>query len=295
MHQQGFVQVVPACTFPVPVALMTPMVSNSMGSVPQAQPRVSTPATNSSSASHCSPDKKAAVQVPYTESASKGAISQLQEFVQGAKIMPMPAKCPVLQWEYDTHMVGSSLEFRATVAFLLDGVPHHTVGSWKQSKKLAQRDAAERALGLYVNRWGELVATEGLVRTPPQPSDVPERTDEINILEDFCLRMEPNPSPKPVWSHHHHEDGLYQALAEVRILDVPHTFPGKRCSTLEAAYADTARRVLWYLQAPGFEDAFEPDMEYVKNAAQEIPTPCANWVRDGDAEGQESQRRSSSP
>lgn len=33
------------------------------------------------------------------------------------------------------------------VSFLLDGVPHHVAGAWQQSKKLAQRDTAERCLG----------------------------------------------------------------------------------------------------------------------------------------------------
>jgi len=241
------------------------------------------------------------------EAASKGAISQLQEFVQGAKLYPMPPNCPVLQWEYDTRMIGTALEFRATVAFLLDGVPHHTVGIWKPSKKLAQRDAAERALGLFVNRWGELAALESPASSsgsPAQPqlfspmgtgskqacatSRPPVACDIRALLEDFCARLTPHPSPPPQWSHRW-DGGLCQAFVEVRLLDVSHTFPGKPCEDQEIAHADVARRVLWYLQCPGFEDAFEPDMEYVRAAAQTIPEPPASWAKDGDSEAEEQQ------
>lgn len=53
-----------------------------------------------------------------------------------------------LRWTFDTHMAdNTNLEFRAQVSFLLDGVPHHVAGAWQQSKKLAQRDCAERCLG----------------------------------------------------------------------------------------------------------------------------------------------------
>jgi len=236
------------------------------------------------------------------EVASKGAISQLQEFVQGAKLYPMPPNCPVLQWEYDTRMIGTALEFRATVAFLLDGVPHHTVGVWKPSKKLAQRDAAERALGLFVNRWGELAAldqaspsspaTLGMEaggRRGPCPADGEEELDARAQLEDFCSRLAAVPSPSPPhWSHRWDGD-LCQAFVEVRLLDVMHTFPGKPCKDQEGAYRDAARRVLWYLQCPGFEDAFEPDVEYVRAAAQTIPEPSASWAKDGDSEAEEQQ------
>lgn len=232
----------------------------------------------------------------------KGAISQLQEFVQGAKLFPMPAKCPVLQWEYDTRMVATCLEFRATAAFLLDGVPHHTVGVWRPSKKIAQRDAAERALGLFVNRWGELAVAElyGNEKVPAEP--VPgapgngdatfqngECTDLRIALEAFCNRRSPTPAGPPQWSHRWDGDRC-QAFVELRLLDVAHTFPGRACSSQEEAYTDAARRVLWYLQCPGFEDAYEPDAEFVKAAAHVIPEPSASWVKDDETEAIEEQQ-----
>jgi len=48
------------------------------------------------------------------EPASRGAISQLQEYVQETTRFCMPPSCPVLHWDYDTRMSTTSLEFRAT-------------------------------------------------------------------------------------------------------------------------------------------------------------------------------------
>eukprot|EP00930_Biecheleria_cincta_P017395 TRINITY_DN13848_c0_g1_i1.p1 TRINITY_DN13848_c0_g1~~TRINITY_DN13848_c0_g1_i1.p1 ORF type:complete len:450 (-),score=70.77 TRINITY_DN13848_c0_g1_i1:74-1423(-) len=87
---------------------------------------------------------------------NKGAISMLQEFVQFSKGFHVPPRCPILQWMYDTRMADSlTLEFRATVSFLLEGIPHHVGGEWHPSKKMAQRDTAERTLSFFVGCWGD--------------------------------------------------------------------------------------------------------------------------------------------
>lgn len=240
-----------------------------------------------------------AASSPGGTTVSKGAISQLQEFVQGAKLFPMPPNCPVLQWGYDTRMPGMCLEFRATVAFLLDGVPHHVVGAWKHSKKLAQRDTAERTLGLFVNRWGELAVQEfqlgGEVHEyrweEPRATEAPEGEplSEVEALDDFCGKFVPEAVPRPRWSHTL-DGNLHQAFVEIKMFGVPHTFPGKTYDTKEAACADAARRALWYLQCPGYEELFEPDPEYVRAAAQTIPDASPSWARDGRTdEGEEQQ------
>eukprot|EP00930_Biecheleria_cincta_P075039 TRINITY_DN62235_c0_g1_i1.p1 TRINITY_DN62235_c0_g1~~TRINITY_DN62235_c0_g1_i1.p1 ORF type:complete len:434 (+),score=74.59 TRINITY_DN62235_c0_g1_i1:76-1377(+) len=213
-------------------------------------------------------------------SANRGSISQLQEFIQGAKIFPMPANCPVLQWDHDQRMVGNSLEFRATVAFLLDGVAHHTVGAWRASKKVAQRDAADRTLGLFVNRWASLLMLdESTGESEVEP--LPEHSSDAQLLELFCQRLSSETSsPTTVHWSHKWEDEHCQAYVELCLLDVPYTFAGKPQSTQELAYEDVARRVLWYLQCPGYEDLFEPDPGYVKAVAQEIPKPAPCWFKD---------------
>mmetsp|Transcript_111225 Transcript_111225/g.321577 ORF Transcript_111225/g.321577 Transcript_111225/m.321577 type:complete len:439 (-) Transcript_111225:188-1504(-) len=237
---------------------------------------------------------------------NKGAISQLQEFVQGAKLYPMPPNCPVLQWGYDSRMVGKdSLEFRATVAFMLDGVPHHAAGSWKHNKVLAKRDAAERTLGLFVNRWGGVAVQDfELWNNPPsvqeeQPLAPKDDCDsspppEVGVnreereLQNYCETSLSEFAAMPTWTHTWSGDSC-QAFAEIRIFGVPHTFPGKPCATREAAYRDAARRALWYLQCPGYEDLYEPDPEFVKAAAHMIPEASASWSRDGCAEEGEEQ------
>lgn len=249
------------------------------------------------------PQQQAASSPEGSSALSKGAISQLQEFVQGAKLFPMPPNCPVLQWDYDTRMVSMCLEFRATVAFLLDGVPHHVVGAWKHSKKLAQRDTAERTLALFVNRWGELVQDarpdDVADRFSEQSHEAPSRSEtstiardqgsEVDLLEDFCGRLWPELVPPPRWSHTLDGSGLFQAFVEISLFNVPHMFPGKLCITQADAKADAARRALWYLQCPGFEDLFEPDPEFVKAAAQTIPDVSSCWTRDVTEEGEEQQ------
>merc|ERR1719159_743783 len=83
-----------------------------------------------------------------------GPISRLQEFVQSDRRYPVSSHRPILSWDFDTRMANAvTLEFRSTVSFVLEGVPHHAVGSWQSSKKGAQRDAAERVLGLLIGMW----------------------------------------------------------------------------------------------------------------------------------------------
>merc|ERR1719272_787278 len=76
-----------------------------------------------------------------------GPISELQEYVQRDRRFPVSSHRPILKWEWNTRMANAvTLEFRATVSFILEGVPHHAAGAWHTSKKSAQRDAAERVL-----------------------------------------------------------------------------------------------------------------------------------------------------
>jgi hypothetical protein len=225
---------------------------------------------------------------------SKGPISKLQEFVQSSKAYPLPSSCPVLQWSHENRMVGSSLHFRATTAFLLDGIPHHVLGGWWPSKKQAQRDAAERSLGFFVGRYGEELA-----KSPSKGDEAAfnlgeanviidavaafyeakkegftfEESDEVVILQRFCghpLRWNCR------WEAQPDGEALCQATVELDFLGTPHVFAGRKFDNKAAARADTARRVLWYLHCPGFEDIYQADHELVKIMAQEIPEPAAS-------------------
>ncbi|CAJ1437123.1 unnamed protein product [Effrenium voratum] len=190
---------------------------------------------------------------------SKGPISKLQEFVQSSKTHPLPSSCAVLQWSHENRMSGSSLQFRATTSFLLDGVPHHVLGGWWPSKKHSQRDAAERALTFFTAIYGHELGRESTpsARTPCEGS----RSDPVKDLEQLV--------GEAIWSIQA-ENGLSTATVEFAYFNVPHAFTGKPCA-VEAAKADTAKRVLWYLRCPGYQNTYEMEPEQVKTLAFNIP------------------------
>jgi len=210
---------------------------------------------------------------------SKGPISKLQEFVQSSKAHPLPSSCAVLQWSHENRMAGSSLQFRATTSFLLDGVPHHVLGGWWPSKKQSQRDAAERALAFFIGVCGNELTKghEGHAagrKSPLAEGQREDEPDEVYELEDFVgeqlrwsCRWEAQDTQDPIL------EALCKATVEFQYLGVSHVFAGKACSSKVAAKTDTARRVLWYLHCPGYENAFEVEQDQVKTLAQAIPEP----------------------
>ncbi|CAK0814743.1 unnamed protein product, partial [Prorocentrum cordatum] len=104
--------------------------------------------------------------------------------------------------------------------------------------------------------------------------------EAVEFLRDFCDEMG---WPCPRFSIKSEGDRCL-AMVEMAILGVYHTFSGQLCEDAETAEEDVAERVLWYLRAPGREDAFEPDRDYARKAAQLIPgPPTTDWVKDGVA------------
>lgn len=208
---------------------------------------------------------------------SKGPIALLQEFVQCSRDFPLPPSFSALQWHFDTRMATkAAVEHRAVVAFHLEGVPHHAAGSWQKSKKLAQRDAADRALGLFVGRWGEEVLKIEQNEKLVPPLVVPQDADEVRLLAAHCISDESCGRAKPVWAIEWEKDTCL-AVVEVQILGVPHKLAGARCESESAARIDTARRALWYLQCPGFETTYEAEKIGPNMASTKIATP-ARWI-----------------
>eukprot|EP00440_Ansanella_granifera_P076880 gb/GFBE01083430.1/.p1 GENE.gb/GFBE01083430.1/~~gb/GFBE01083430.1/.p1 ORF type:complete len:447 (+),score=99.37 gb/GFBE01083430.1/:1-1341(+) len=209
------------------------------------------------------------------EGAGKGVISLLQEFVQCSKNFPTPQHRPILQWKYDTQMADfSNLEFRAQVAFLLDGVPHHVAGAWHPSKKLAQRDAAERCMSFFIGCWGAYLIEHG---DDKHPVSISSADDASTVLDKFCQSFPPCRGEPPRWSCD--SDGRScRAFADINLLGVRHMFAGGEKATVEAAKQDAAKRVLWYLQCPGFEDEFEPDLNSTAMTDKELPAAPETWV-----------------
>lgn len=209
----------------------------------------------------------------------KGVISLLQEFVQCSRQFHAPQHRPILQWSYDNRMADfATLEFRATVAFLLDGVPHHVAGAWFASKKIAQRDTAERALSFFVGRWGEQLFCEQETPPPELPVRSGSKSD-AEMLEEFCRTYSACDDKPLEWSHAS-VGSDFTAQVEISLLGVPHKFAGSAKASPSEAYADVARRVLWYFECPGYEGEFAPDPNAAAVVGKEIPAPPANWASD---------------
>jgi hypothetical protein len=222
----------------------------------------------------------------------KGSISQLQEFVQCSPGFQIPANYPVLQWSFHSQMAdAATLEFRAIVAFLLDGVPHHVAGQWQPKKKDAQRDTAERALALFTGRWGKDIFRKSEVERNTQWECKSAESDNGFVsTEELFRKVEQRyqklcmtGDTKPSWSVSK-EDGNFFATIEMKMHGVPHKLRGHVQKSEEQAYRDVAGRVLWYLQAPGFTDAFELDSNAPAIASMKIPAPPEHWAHDPASE-----------
>jgi hypothetical protein len=227
----------------------------------------------------------------------KGPIALLQEFVQGSKEFALPPNYSALQWTYDSRMASkAALEYRATVAFFLEGVPHHAAGTWHASKKDAQRDTADRALRLFVGKWGkdvlpmnphaDVCLDDG--REAEGNTEGDEESDDVEqLLESFCKKSSACDGP-PRWSIEYghvrsecQQRGTCFAIVELQLVGVPHKLAGALQDTESEARADAARRALWYLQCPGFEAAFEPERFVCGKASkQNIATPPSDWLHD---------------
>eukprot|EP00929_Paragymnodinium_shiwhaense_P097366 TRINITY_DN5907_c0_g1_i1.p1 TRINITY_DN5907_c0_g1~~TRINITY_DN5907_c0_g1_i1.p1 ORF type:complete len:397 (-),score=102.12 TRINITY_DN5907_c0_g1_i1:654-1844(-) len=259
------------------------------------------------------------------EATGKGAISLLQEFVQCSRREYQQVQQqqggpqmnrPVLQWTYDTRMADfAALKFRATVAFMLDGIPHHVAGDWHLAKKLAQRDTAERALVFFVGHWGEYVLAESQPKPNKPPKSAQPKLDAYNSggssdtlgeqrsnlafaeefgspecyrllqkVESFCNDFPACKGHLPRWEVRS-EEGKYRTLVEVMMFGVPHKFGGQACDTRLEACMDTARRTAWYLQVPGFENLYAPDQEALAAATRSIPAPPEQWFATVSTDG----------
>lgn len=105
--------------------------------------------------------------------------------------------------------------------------------------------------------------------------------DPIRALEDHCREFQGEEQTDIVWTVKK-EGTWHTASVEVQILNVPHLFSGAKKSCEEEARRDTARRVLWYLQCPGFKDAYEADLEAAEVLLKKNPPLPATWTRTGE-------------
>jgi len=212
-----------------------------------------------------------------------GPISQLQEYVQSDRRFRAPSNRPILQWEYDQRMANAvTLEFRATVSFMVEGVPHHAAGCWQNSKKNAQRDAAERVLGLLAGHWGAYATSAEAKSTAAKLPALTETA--VAKLSAFAATLAGESGGEPLhWRCSSSEEG-WQAIVDLNLFGgLTHTLQGSVTDDMVSAREDTAERALWYLKVPGYENMFEIDNE---TALAETPASGAMpaedvWRREG--------------
>jgi len=221
----------------------------------------------------------ASEQVADNGGSGVSVISALQEFVQDSKTFRMPSKHSILQWQFEECCTNVLVtEFRATVIFVLEGIPHHTLGEWRTSKNLAKRSAAEAALALFVGQWGDQLSQEHASEYKPLLLNASKKDNamKVDALFDFCKQFPPCQQTQPeltcIW-----EENSCKVLVDITLFGVPHTFAGNPCEDEDAARADISARVLWYLQCPGFADSFEVDMEALAERAQDFTASASYW------------------
>jgi hypothetical protein len=199
----------------------------------------------------------------------------------------------------------SSLEFRAIVLFLLEGIPHHVAGTWQSRKKDAQRDTAERALALYCDQWGEQFVRFGGKMSYDKASYMQDtlrhchavqRRDIYNqahftfdgrtilelLVEHCCQHLDACRGVAPHWSISWEAD-MCIAFVEIELLGVPHKLAGIAKTSEILAREDVSSRALWYLQYPGFQERFEVDPISIAADTVRVAPPPSNWTIDIDS------------
>eukprot|EP00747_Dinoflagellata_sp_TGD_P184025 gnl/TRDRNA2_/TRDRNA2_39331_c0_seq1.p1 gnl/TRDRNA2_/TRDRNA2_39331_c0~~gnl/TRDRNA2_/TRDRNA2_39331_c0_seq1.p1 ORF type:complete len:357 (-),score=69.67 gnl/TRDRNA2_/TRDRNA2_39331_c0_seq1:182-1252(-) len=187
------------------------------------------------------------------ESGETNAVSLLQEYIQGCSSFSPHTK--ILSWNFDQQLEGEhTLQFRATVSFVFNDVPHHFAGGWQTSKKKAQRDTAERVrhyLAKRNNAKPEPTSVQA-VNHSRLPDDVLGELKAANMGEQLCGAASDAVLDWKIADRIAAESGVieYRATVTFAVHGVPHHFGGAWCSSQEggaiAAKQDTADRVLWY-------------------------------------------------
>jgi hypothetical protein len=153
---------------------------------------------------------------------------------------------------------------------------------------MAQRDTAERALGFFVGLLGDhlfgsscsaVSGDAGLAVGDSATAgiDAEKLPPEVANVASFCRELIGDDGAAVNWSLHW-DGGMCQANVQFPMCGVRHQFGGPFCAAIVDAYRETARRVLWYLGRPGYEDAFVPDLSVVGPDIRALPCAPPNWA-----------------
>mmetsp|Transcript_78330 Transcript_78330/g.227252 ORF Transcript_78330/g.227252 Transcript_78330/m.227252 type:complete len:263 (+) Transcript_78330:56-844(+) len=113
----------------------------------------------------------------------------------------------------------------------------------------------------------------GAVRTP----DLADGASDESALEYFCRAHSACGDRPPRWSAAVDDRGVV-AQVDIDLLGVPHKFAGAACASGAAARADTAKRVLWYLQCSGYEECFKVPMMPAMRGDRIHGPPAGAWT-----------------
>mmetsp|Transcript_72535 Transcript_72535/g.172973 ORF Transcript_72535/g.172973 Transcript_72535/m.172973 type:complete len:578 (+) Transcript_72535:61-1794(+) len=242
------------------------------------------------------PEREAAKGAAAASGPKAAAIALLQETLQAPQNTTR-FKCPsgvkVLQWSYIQRADGR-LMFRAVVGFLRNGVPHHIAGEWYTCKKHARQSAAEVALGVVRSEITEelrhsqaLVDVAGLLPAPRSESvRAPATAQHVQMLEEiagekFDATADGRGAPQwQVRSEGPEEAGseaAYFASVTLPMMDMPYTFHGPLSETPDAAKAELARRVLWYLGFGRCRGFYVPNRAELMSSGCQVPESPRYW------------------
>mmetsp|Transcript_13397 Transcript_13397/g.31451 ORF Transcript_13397/g.31451 Transcript_13397/m.31451 type:complete len:614 (+) Transcript_13397:116-1957(+) len=223
------------------------------------------------------------------------AIAQLQELLQSAQRsvhFRYPPGAKVLQWSHSEQRTAEGFaSFRAVLAFFQDGVGHHITGGWERSKKHARQSAAECALAVmrrkqvspdisgqaFVDLATPLAVTGTRAMGPAAEADVQLLNKTVDERTD--MRLTGGQHVKPVLQAEATDRGEWCALVDIPYLGIMHSFSGPPRATKEAACAEAARRVLWYLQMNSFDGLYVPDATAIVASDCIVPDPPLSWAK----------------
>jgi len=226
------------------------------------------------------PQAPVADEVRFGKSTSIAELQELLQSTQQTTHFRCPPGAQVLQWSYKQRTVGRVM-FRAVVAFLHDGVAKHVAGGWGSSKKGARQSAAELALSLLhgeeanVDEGVVYVDTTDLV--PAGNGGASVVADFIDILRQFCDERF-GTGEDLVWRCDSAGSKGWSATVKVAAHGVAHTMRGPPCESPEAACAELARRVLWYLGSPSLIGCYYPDSQAILASNCKVNDPSVEWT-----------------
>mmetsp|Transcript_33612 Transcript_33612/g.78557 ORF Transcript_33612/g.78557 Transcript_33612/m.78557 type:complete len:280 (-) Transcript_33612:256-1095(-) len=218
-------------------------------------------------------------------------IAVLQELLQSpahTSMLKYPPRVRVLHWEYlQNRKVEGVLMFRAVLAFLCNGVPHHVAGRWHRCKKHARRSSAEVALVLVkclhlsdgdAKNSNACVDLSRLTSRHSFEGADPEDPTEARVLEGLLSNL-PFRSSGLDWIFTRNKQTFsWSASIGVCLSGAQYTFLGPDCQAIGDAQAELARRVLWYLGCSDYSSFYYPDRRRLLLERCEVPAAPPRWL-----------------